>query len=116
MVRTNHCVWFQAKAFIDRSLKEHALASAERNTLFFRNLTALNDGTITCMNENMHREIERHLANERVMKMRDMQALLKYVDGLGLGDSVNELKNQVIVVAAQSGNQDNARTLYLRLH
>ncbi|XBI36600.1 hypothetical protein VPH35_122090 [Triticum aestivum] len=33
----------EAKAFIDRSLKEHALASAERNTLFFRNLTALKE-------------------------------------------------------------------------
>ncbi|KAF7017496.1 unnamed protein product [Triticum aestivum] len=52
----------EAKAFIDRSLKEHALASAERNTLFFRKLSALNDGTIACMNENMHREIEKHLA------------------------------------------------------
>uniref|UniRef100_A0A8I6YS37 Uncharacterized protein n=1 Tax=Hordeum vulgare subsp. vulgare TaxID=112509 RepID=A0A8I6YS37_HORVV len=98
----------EAKAFIERSLQEHALASTERNRLFFQRLAAVNTGTICYMNNNMRSDIEMHMQSERVMTTGYMQALLRYVDELGLCDSANELTNQLNDVAAQSGAYNGA--------
>lgn len=36
--------------------------------------------------------------------MQHTQALIRYVDELGLGDSANDLKKELIAVAAKSGS------------
>ncbi|XP_037431611.1 uncharacterized protein LOC119298233 [Triticum dicoccoides] len=93
----------EAKAFINRSLHEHSLASTERNKKFSQRLSELNSGAICFVNNNMRKEIEMHMENERVVTRRHMEALIKYIDELGLGDFGNDLKQQLIAVAAQTG-------------
>ncbi|KAE8767616.1 hypothetical protein D1007_60990 [Hordeum vulgare] len=58
-------------------------------------------------------DIEMHMQSERVMTTGYMQALLRYVDELGLCDSANELRNQLNDVAAQSVSFLNTSQLAL---